>query len=170
MYVLAIYVIFDHAQRAPDDDYEFMPPSKHTVQLRDDMREEVAQFVVANRDPELPEITVLEAMRCVPRDGVKWGKMAINGERITASWAYHSEKYQRRANYVRYHVLLPGQDVQQLTIHYGRLNEIWVLPMTPIPDLELYCAHGEVKTIVVALIKPCITHGRDTLVEKVYYS
>ena len=42
--------------------------------------------------------------------------------------------------------------------------------MTPVPDLELYCAHGEVKTIVVALIKPCITHGRDASVEKVYYS
>ena len=65
------------------------------------MREEVAQFVVANRDPEWPVITVLEAMRCVPRDGVKWGKMTVNGERITASWAYRSEKYQRQANYVR---------------------------------------------------------------------
>ena len=42
--------------------------------------------------------------------------------------------------------------------------------MTPIPDLKLYCAHGEVKTIVVALIKPCTTHGRDASVEKVYYS
>lgn len=134
------------------------------------MREEVAQFVVANRDPDCPEITVQEAMRCVPRDGVKWGKMTVNGERIIASWAYRREKYQRRANYVRYHVLLPGQDVQQPTIHYGRLDEIWALQMTPVPDLGLYCAHGEVKTIVVALIKPCITHGRDASVEKVYYS
>lgn len=65
------------------------------------MREEVAQFVVANRDPELSAITVVEAMRCVPRDGVMWGKMTVNGERITASWAYRKEKYQRRANYVR---------------------------------------------------------------------
>ena len=65
------------------------------------MREEVAQFVVANRDPDMPAITELEAMRCVPRDGVKWGKVTINGERITASWVYSSEKYQRRANYVR---------------------------------------------------------------------
>ena len=65
------------------------------------MREEVAQFVIANRDPEWPVITVLEAMCCVPRDGVKWGKMTVNGEQITASWAYHSEKYQRQANYVR---------------------------------------------------------------------
>ena len=134
------------------------------------MREEVAQFVVANREPELPAITVQQAMRCVPRDGVKWGKMTVNGERITASWAYRREKYQRRANYVRYHVLLPGQDVQQPTIHYGRLDEIWALQMTPVPDLGLYCANGEVKTIVVALIKPCITHGRDASVEKVYYS
>ena len=68
MYVPAIYVIIDQAQQAADDDYE------------------------------LPEITVLEAMRCVPRDGVKWGKMTVNGERITASWAYHSEKFQRQAN------------------------------------------------------------------------
>ena len=134
------------------------------------MREEVAQFVVANRDPELPEITELEAMRCVPRDGVKWGKMTVNGERITASWAYSSERYHRRANYVRYHVLLPGQDVNQPTIHYGRLDEIWALQMTPVPDLNLYCAHGEVRMIVVALIKPCITHGRDASIEKVYYS
>jgi len=65
------------------------------------MREEIAQFVVANRDCDLPAITVPEAMRCVPRDGVKWGKLTINGERITASWAYHSERYQRRANYIR---------------------------------------------------------------------
>jgi len=57
--------------------------------------------VVANRDPELPEITVLEAMRCVLRDSVKWGKMTVNREWIAASWAYHSEKYQRWANYVR---------------------------------------------------------------------
>ena len=42
--------------------------------------------------------------------------------------------------------------------------------MTPVPDLNLYCAHGEVKTIVVALIKPCMTNGRDASVEKVYYS
>ena len=35
------------------------------------MREEVAQFVVANHDPELPDITELKAMLCVPRDGVK---------------------------------------------------------------------------------------------------
>ena len=42
--------------------------------------------------------------------------------------------------------------------------------MTPVPDLELYCAHGEVKMIVVALIKLCTTHGRDASVEKVYYS
>ena len=95
MYVPAIYVIIDHTEQAADDDYEFLPPSKQTVQLTDDMREEVAQFVVANHDPELPKITVLEAMRCVPRDGVKWGKMTVNGERITASWAYRSEKYQR---------------------------------------------------------------------------
>jgi len=115
------YVIFDQAQSAADDDYEFLPPSKRTVQLGDDMREEVAQFVVANREPVLPDITVHEAMRCVPRDGIKWGKMTINGEQITAFWAYCSEKYQRRANYVRYHVLLPGQDVQQPTIHYGHL-------------------------------------------------
>ena len=152
------------------DDYAFLPPSKRTVQLRDDMREEVAQFVIANRSPELPDITVLDAMRCVPRDGVKWGKMTVNRERITASWAYSSEKYQRRANYVWYHVLYPGQDVQHPTIHYGRLDEIWALQMTPVPDLELYCAHGEVKTIVVALIKPCITHGQDASVGKVYYS
>ena len=45
------------------DDYEIFPPSKRTVQLSDDMREEVAQFVVANRNPELPAITVFEAMR-----------------------------------------------------------------------------------------------------------
>ena len=89
------YVTFDQAQSAADDDYEFLPPSKRTVQLVDDMREEVAQFVVANRDPVLPYISVLEAMRCVPRDGVKWGKMTVNGERITASWAYSKEKYQR---------------------------------------------------------------------------
>ena len=55
-------------------------------------------------------------------------------------------------------------------IHYGCLDEIWALQMTPVPDLELYCAHGEVKTIVVALIKPCTTHGRDASLEKVYYS
>lgn len=73
------------------------------------MREEVAQFVVANRDPELPAITKIEAMRCVPRDGVKWGKMMVNGECITASWAYHSEKYQRRANYVRVRALLSSK-------------------------------------------------------------
>ena len=42
--------------------------------------------------------------------------------------------------------------------------------MMPVPDLKLYCTHGEVKTIVVALIKPCTTHGRDTSLEKVYYS
>ena len=42
--------------------------------------------------------------------------------------------------------------------------------MTPVPDLELYCADGDVHTIVVTLIKPCITHGRDASVEKVYYS
>ena len=42
--------------------------------------------------------------------------------------------------------------------------------MMPVPDLELYCAHGEVKMIVVALIKLCTTHGRDASVEKVYYS
>ena len=65
------------------------------------MREEVVQFVVANCNPELPAITVLEAMHCVPRDGVKWGKMTVNGEWITASWAYCREKYQRQANYVR---------------------------------------------------------------------
>ena len=63
-----------------DSDYEFLPPSKRTLQLGDDMREEIAQFVVANRDPELPDITEIEAMRCVPRDGVKWGKMTVNGE------------------------------------------------------------------------------------------
>jgi len=164
------YVTFDQAQSAADDDYEFVPPSKRTVQLVDDMREEVAQFVVANRDPVLPYISVLKAMCCVPRDGVKWGKMTVNGERITASWAYSREKDQRQANYVRYHVLLPRQDIQQPTIHYGCLNKIWALQMTPIPDLELYCADGEVKMIVVALIKLCITHGRDTSVEKVYYS
>ena len=73
------------------------------MQLSDDMREEVAQFVVANRDPKLPAITVPKAMCCVPRDGVKWGKMTVNGEQITASWAYRREKYQRRANYVRVH-------------------------------------------------------------------
>jgi len=140
------------------------------VQLGDNMREEVAQFVVANCNPLLPAITELKAMCCVPRDGVKWGKMTINGEQITASWAYRNKNYQRQANYVRYHVLFPKQDVQQPTIHYGRLNEIWALQMMPIPDLELYCADGEVKTIVVTLIKPCITHGRDTSVEKVYYS
>ena len=134
------------------------------------MREEIAQFVVANRDPELPDITEIEAMRCVPRDGVKWGKMTVNGERITASWVYRREKYQRRANYVKYHVLLPGQDAQQPTIHYGRLDEIWALQMMPVPDLDLYCANGEVEMIVVGLIKPCITHGRDASVEKVYYS
>jgi len=135
------------------------------------MREEVVQFVVANCDPEtLPDLTVHEAMHCVPRDGVKWGKMTVNGEWIAASWVYHSERYQRQANYVRYHVLLPGQDVQQPTIHYGHLNEIWALQMMPVPDLGLYCAHGEVETIVVALIKPCITHGRDASVQKVYYS
>jgi len=55
-------------------------------------------------------------------------------------------------------------------IHYSRLDEIWALQMSPIPDLELYCANGEVTTIVVALIKPCITHGRDASLEKVYYS
>ena len=153
-----------------DDNYEFMLPSKQTVQLMDNMREEVVQFIVANRKPKLPEITVQEAMHCVPRDGVKWGKMTINGEQITASWAYCREKYQRQANYVRYHVLLPGQDVQQPMIHYGCLDEIWALQMTPIPDLGLYCTNGEVKMIVVALIKPCITHGRDASVEKVYYS
>jgi len=65
------------------------------VQLGDDMREEVAQFVVANCDPLLPAITELEAMHCVPRDGVKWGKMTVNRERITASWAYRNENYQR---------------------------------------------------------------------------
>ena len=58
-----------------------------TVRLGDNMREEVAQFVVANHYPELPDITELKAMRRVPRDGVKWGKMTVNGERITASWA-----------------------------------------------------------------------------------
>ena len=42
--------------------------------------------------------------------------------------------------------------------------------MMPVPDLELYCAHGEVKMIVAALIKLCITHGQDASVEKVYYS
>jgi len=42
--------------------------------------------------------------------------------------------------------------------------------MTPVPDLDLYCANGEVTTIVVALIKPCITYGRDASLEKVYYS
>ena len=110
-------------------------------------------------------------MRCVPRDGTKWGKMTVNGERITASWVYRSDKYQRWANYIRYHVLLPEQDVQQPTIHYGRLDEIWALQMTPVPDLKLYCTHGEVKTIVVALIKPCSnTHGKDASAEKVYYS
>ena len=167
------HICYDfQAQRAPvaDDDYAFLLPSKRTVLLRDDMREEIAQFVVANRDPKLPDITELKAMRCVPRDGIKWGKMTVNGERITASWVYSSEKSQRRANYVRYHVLLPGQDVWKPTIHYGHLDEIWALQMMPVPDLELYCAHGEVKTIVVALIKPCITHGKDTSVEKVYYS
>jgi len=50
------YVIFDQAQSAADNDYEFLPPSKRTVQLGDDMREEVAQFVVANREPVLPDI------------------------------------------------------------------------------------------------------------------
>ena len=42
--------------------------------------------------------------------------------------------------------------------------------MTPVPDLELYCAHGEIATIVVSLIKPCITHGRDASLETVYYT
>ena len=60
--------------------------------------------------------------------------------------------------------------VQQPTIHYSRLEPIWALQMTPVPDLWLYCAHGEVKTIVLALIKPCITHGKDASVENVYYS
>ena len=39
--------------------------------------------------------------------------------------------------------------------------------MMPIP---LYCTHGDVEMIVVALMKPCITHGRDASVKKVYYS
>ena len=60
--------------------------------------------------------------------------------------------------------------VQQPTIHYGCLDEIWALQMTPVPDLRLYCAHGEVKTIVLALIKLCITHGKDASVKNVYYS
>ena len=55
-------------------------------------------------------------------------------------------------------------------VHYGRLDEIRALQMTPVPDLELYFSHGEVKMIVFALIKPCITHGRDASVKKVYYS
>jgi len=57
--------------------------------------------VVANHDPSLPVISEAEVMRCVPRDGVKWGKMTVNGEWITASWVYRSEKYQRCANYIR---------------------------------------------------------------------
>ncbi len=134
------------------------------------MREEITQFVVANHDPDLPDITELEAMHCVPRDGIKWGKMTVNREQIMASWAYRSKRYQRQANYVRYHVLFPGQDAQWLTIHYGHLDKIWALQMMPVPDLELYCTHGEVRTIVVALIKPCITCGKDASVEKVYYS
>jgi len=31
------------------------------------------------------------------------GKLTINGEHITASWAYCSERYQRWANYIRVH-------------------------------------------------------------------
>jgi hypothetical protein len=92
-----------------DDYYEFLPPSKRTVLLRNNMREEIAQFVIANHDPKLPEISEAEAMHCIPRDGVKWGKMTVNGEQITASWAYRSEKYQRRANYVRvcgFHIII----------------------------------------------------------------
>ena len=61
----------------------------------------------------------------------------------------------------------PGQDVQQPMVHYGRLDEIRALQMTPVPDLELYFSHGEAKMIVFALIKPCITHGRDASVKKV---
>ena len=93
--------------------------------------------MVANCDPELPDITELEAMCCVPRDSDR--------EWVTVSWAYCSEKYQRQANYVRCHVLLPGQDVQQPMIHYGCLDKIWALQMMPVPDLELYCTHGKVK-------------------------
>ena len=126
--------------------------------------------MVANFNTVLPNISVAMAMRCVPRDGIKWGKMTVNGERITASWAYQRDTNQRHANYVSYHVLLPGQDVQHPTIHYSHLDEIWALQMTPVPDLQLYCAHGDVQTIVVAIMKPCITHGRDTSVKKVYYS
>ena len=55
-------------------------------------------------------------------------------------------------------------------VHYGRLDEIWALQMTPVPGLELYFSHRKVKMIVFALIKPCITLGRDASVEKVYYS
>ena len=72
--------------------------------------------------------------------------------------------------WLQYHVLLPGQDVQQPTIHYGHLDKIWALQMTPVPDLELYCAHGEIAMIVVSLIKLCITHGRDASLETVYYT
>ena len=119
------YVVTDWTQSATDDDYEFLPPSRQTVQLTDDMQEEVAQFVVANWDAALPNISVAMAMHCIPRDGVKWGKMMVNRERIMASWVYQRDTNQRQANYVRYHVLLPGKDVQHPTIHYGHLNKIW---------------------------------------------
>jgi hypothetical protein len=84
-----------------DPDYKFLAPSKQNVQLRNSMREEIAQLVVASHHPNLPEIIEAEAMCCVPRDGIKWGKMTVNNEWITASWAYHSENFQCQANYVR---------------------------------------------------------------------
>ena len=99
------YVVTGWTQLATDNDYEFLPPSRWTIQLTDSMQEEVAQFVVVNCDAVLPNISVAMAMCCVPRDGVKWGKMTVNGERITASWAYQRDTNQRCANYVRYHVL-----------------------------------------------------------------
>jgi len=112
--VLNLEIVTDHG--LIDDDYEFLAPRRNNAQLNDDMREEVAQLVVASRDPALPAITEEEAMRCVPRDGVMWGKMTVVGERITASWAYREERYYRRANYVRVRLFYPQTYLMITTI------------------------------------------------------
>ncbi|KAH9911718.1 uncharacterized protein B0H18DRAFT_1163387 [Fomitopsis serialis] len=108
--------------------------------------------------------SVSSIQRLLPKSMSTWGKVRIlpRGDTIHCSHSGHKE---RDSSYVRYE-FLDTQSGKRM-IYYGQLEQIIVCQLSN--DRQLWDQYAN-QTILLALLTPCQTHGRDATEELTWYT
>ncbi|KIO03138.1 hypothetical protein M404DRAFT_146306, partial [Pisolithus tinctorius Marx 270] len=146
-----------------DPDHIIRPPFKRVTQQDPSLQQKIAQYVAQVLGKRESEVKI-----CLPLPTLFAGKLQIRGGGNffqTTAVSRRPAAPVRRNCYIKYEVILEARNRHLVrVIGYGDLEKIFVLTL---PSNKFFASLSG-KTLILALITPWNTKGKDTASENTY--